>query len=667
YSVSKQKKKTVFFLSQLDFFVCDQNPNSLFTGIMAEPIIPPLIQEFLNRFKEPFDMLTTLKELNVIPETPFFSTFLKPKIIVLGEECAGTTFISNMIGLSVPSGFLFPIVLKFENDSSRQMCYQILYEGRYSDKIQVHDENDLAEQLCIMDGYVPDEDKSLLEVTVTITQPEGYDFTVIILPEIEATNKGSVQISLYEGYITHYNTNDCMFMNVLGCSFDVTRSLSRKILKDADFFGRRTITVLTKLPLLSERLISKFTCNDIESTTQFGFFFAEYDEITVRDENDSKKVSDLLSHIDEEFVGVNAISKNIMLVIMCIMFHHSSPIVTRVESDLEVSKVQLKRLERTYDTIGDTKAEIMSIVNSASVSLSKLLIAQEYEEYHDDLEMHGAAHIASIFNQLKTDLQRLKINSRKPFLMVEIDILEKREWNYPVNIFSSSIAKVLLEEQFSFAYKTISNFLTMLINYFEQIVVRVLIDKAKENVHLRQSLKMVGREIAKVLGRSFKEKMQELINLEKKCIYTCNGEFYIKVEELKKVKLEVPKDKMFMDIDGLGRGIRVDHLRGFTSQQIKKALDIKRIMVVYFEIVVNRLVDHLVLNLHVIINDFWAVGVKAVMKKFITGERILPDVEPTMKRRRRNLECRIGCLHKAMKDIENWQVEFEFLMKSEQL
>ncbi|KAK1440037.1 hypothetical protein QVD17_05863 [Tagetes erecta] len=638
----------------------------------SKPKIPSLIKQISERMKEPFNIITKLKDMEVFPYKPSTPQCFKPSlpsIVVLGEEYDGTSVISKLFGLSLPSNAVFPVILKFK-DKFNLGSGEVLLEWQFKDTYfqKKVSQTNLEEEITkSLKKRVPYHQRSGVEVIVTLVDPKAHELIVTILPGIHKQEENEKkQMSLYEDYLRRYTKdNESLFLNVIGCSSDLRDCLSKKLLSTIDRYGRRTITVFTQLHLSSNYLISKVTSTMNEPTNPFGYFFIKDAEKTVaRDEESAKRVSCLLSKTNESRIGFESLSKNLVLGLISILFSPSSQIVGKIMLDLKRSEADLARYQATFDSASDAIPRIVRSITNANISIRKLFVTQEYEEYPDEMDMHVGPEISDRFLKLTNTLLYLKHDTRRPFLTFELWLLNETNWPSLTNFLPLSLAIRLLDDLFSYAHKPIESFLEDLISYVECVVVRILLDHGKQHVRMHETLKKMARLLVNHVKERFKDKVEDLINLEKKAIFTSSDQYPARLYETHKVTL--PIDKTFASIEGMGYHVKVDHLNIYPSYQVDSAFQLKQLMVVYWDFVVQRFVDYCALYFQSIMNEMMAEGVMKVMEDFlmkgITDESILPRPAPTVDINKQNLENRIDELTKIMKEIEKMQVKFDFLL-----
>ncbi|KAK1440033.1 hypothetical protein QVD17_05858 [Tagetes erecta] len=639
----------------------------------SQHTMPPLIKELSEKMKEPLKTIKLLQVMNVLDEKPSI-----PPIIVLGEAGASAgSVISTLVGLNLPSDLGVTLVLKFTNDDSvqsRNIWLTFYFEDTYCEK-QVSEEH-LASEIEELVKPIPENKRSKIGLTLTVIQSQVSDLTIILLPDINThysepelpwqinTRKEDKEIEVIRGDILRYTKDDytCLFLNVLSCPTNINSYLYKKILKGHDWFGRNIVTVFTKPDPSSECMLTWLTSKNAIKAP-FGYFFVD-NTINEADDQETGERDMLSLKVDQDYIGFDVISKNIVIALLSLLFDPYSLILKRIKSDLKESDLEIKQSQKTFDSVSDAALEICFILNSINIVLHKLFMEQDYGEYWKDEYMHVASNIARQFRRFKIDLQDLKFVAEIPFLQSEIKLMNSGSQYFAKGFYTRSDIISLLDEQFSHASSTIDAFVSDVMKYIETVVVKVCLDCSKNHRQLRQPVKKVGRVLVEGVQESFEEKVKGMLDVEKNFLYTCDVDFDRKVNETKsRTVLELDVGKEVLDIDGIGKNIKVDHLKSYPADQVVKAFELKILIVVYWEYVVNRFVEYCSLNLQFLIREMTGVRISELVKQhFIKAskdESKLPDVEPMVAYNKVILENRTECLIEVMKDIEKWQVKDE--------
>ncbi|XP_076893451.1 dynamin-related protein 4C-like [Bidens hawaiensis] len=507
-----------------------------------------------------------------------------------------------------------------------------------------------------MKEVVPKLDMSNVEVILTVVQPVLCDLTIFCLPEIcKQDDKGNdiSEIARFQGYIKGYvKAHECLFLNLLSCSSNLDDSLSEKILFGLDPQGTHTLRVFTQLGSSSKQMISRLILKIIDHPTRFGYFFIE-DDLETKIDNEEFVI---INMVGKEFVGFEKISKQIVLGLLAIIYCPSSQLLVRIDSDLQMSKVKIKSTQKKFDSLSDAMTTILSVINSATLSLKNLFFLEKYEEYEQNIKMHAASKLVCKFTTFRNDMRSLKLGIEKPFLSDEIQLLDDRKWHGSAKYVPSLIGNAL-NKNFSYAYDVLEEFVSDISNYIGLVVVTVLVDHSKEHLQLHPYFQHIGRMWTEDLKNDFRKKLQELLNLEKRFIYSCNDDYETKVKRMKNVKLVIPKELTFGEIS-------VEHLVEVSPVLLEKAFDLKKQMNIYWEFVVGRLVDNCALNLFAIITEMLGNGILSKHMEIAAENNKLPIMEPRVSYNEAALKNRIACLKNAKNIIKRWQFKFQYLFSN---
>ncbi|MFS7984776.1 putative dynamin GTPase [Helianthus anomalus] len=643
----------------------------------SEPDTPPLLKELSESLKEPLKLIEKLTNMGVFVKNTTLPKSYKhslPKIIVLDETSQETSVLKELVGLNLPTNFVFPIVIQFKTDStatSKKIQYEFRYKDVQTEKKVITDESCLKNDISQYLDLIPEGERSdAVEVILTVLEPNVCNLGIIYLPKLrkqDDEDEDKKQIHHFEGYVHQYTIDGHgLFLNVLSTSTNIEATLSRKLLSRLDHQGICTITVYTQLGLCTDYMISQITSKKMSIVTPFGYYFVKDDE-TEKDEEMAKNQSKLLSRVDQQFIGFVPISKNLVLSMLAMFFSPYSQIIQSIDSDLEESAIEIQKYQQKFKSVSDASEEISEVVNLAIVSLIKLFELQEYREYEHIHDMHVGAEMACRYRTFKYTMKNLKHDKGKRFLLAEIDLLQSRNWPMPATFVSSTIGQALLEERFKYASGVIDRFVLDIVHYVEKVVVKVLLDHSKAHEQLHPFFKQIARMSVQDLKENFKKELKRLVELEKKFIYTSNESFDIKLCESMDVKLVLPAEgkadgKKFLNIVPLGDNIRVEHLENYLPNVVQQAFELKKMMNIYWDFVVDRVVDNFALNLQACISDMLGVGIKRMknvhLKKFVE----LPATTPAMSFNELMLKNRISDLKKAKEDVKKWQYEIEFLI-----
>ncbi|XP_071699706.1 dynamin-related protein 4C-like [Rutidosis leptorrhynchoides] len=414
---------------------------------------------------------------------------------------------------------------------------------------------------------------------------------------------------------------------------------STKVLREFDIFGRKTVSVMTKIDLCSEKMITQLTLNDISHS--FSYALVKND---IRDDNYNViNGTVVLSRLDKSHFGLEIVVQSVVRVMLSILFKPQSLIINKVDLDLAKS-VTKKNNSKSND--------IYTFTSNVQRTLNKLFIYEDYSLYREDEVMHAYPMLCKKLDKFYYDLQHLNDVESK-FLEDEIKVLDTHNGRYTFD----AIFKSLLSKRLSKSSKIIDGFVTSVWSYISGVVRNVLFKHAKHyDQQLSSSLKTYRIMIEK-MQISFKEKVVEIIEMEKTFCHSSNPDKH-KVGELKTINVE----REVFSLQGSG-DVKVGHLKKYSELKLRQAFELKMSMDVYWEIVVKRFVDYFALNL------------LSSIKEMVTGEMIYrfmdsstssgeayEEEDPLMQLNRENLTNRINYLMEIKNEIEEYQKHFEFLM-----
>ncbi|XP_076954588.1 uncharacterized protein LOC143629115 [Bidens hawaiensis] len=358
----------------------------------------PLFKALVEKLEHPFN---TIEKLGVFDNLKCHSSFKPnslPNIIVLDETSTGPTVIKGLVGVSLPSGFDFPLVLKFQTGDNQKVLFR--FDLKFGAAAGVEMEVSETEfktkiEACMKelskDHPIPD-----IEVTLTVIQPKAFDITLVFLPQIRkrsSVEEDTKQRQRFEGYAERYTrVFGGVFLNVLKCSNDgFYDSISRNLLLNLEYDGKRVLTVFTQLDSSSDAVISYITSPKFSPKNPFGFFLVKDDDNKDDEMKDGskKRRSALLSKFSADKVGFGSISKNLVLAMLSILFHPSSLVVLKIESDLRESMEELDGYKK-FDSVGEAMPTIATVFEKALGNLRGLYETDEYGRYRDETSMHVA-------------------------------------------------------------------------------------------------------------------------------------------------------------------------------------------------------------------------------------------------------------------------------------
>ncbi|KAK1440039.1 hypothetical protein QVD17_05864 [Tagetes erecta] len=308
--------------------------------------------------------------------------------------------------------------------------------------------------------------------------------------------------------------------------------------------------------------------------------------IVVKDNQDIPKEGTqefkLLSHFDDSHVGLEVVSKSNAKALLAIMFRQGSQIITMINDDILNVENALKRTEITFKMIGDAAPLVLKIASKAEVSLHQSGVYGLHNLYQ---YAYGGQSGIPVTRVKKTLLslkhnKRLEAQQEGSFFSDELSLLNSINFHNQKNFVPSDFTRNLMNRQFAFARPTISRLTDEILDYIAEVVERVLIDTAHEQLH--SLLRIICKNLMHGVCVSFKKKI-ELIILEKGFVYACGDNYMLELNKIKNVAIDLDNKPQTINIE-----IPVEHLHNTYLSQVQAAFKEKQSIMIYWKFVVHR-------------------------------------------------------------------------------
>nr|XP_043620135.1 dynamin-related protein 4C-like [Erigeron canadensis] len=391
----------------------------------------------------------------------------------------------------------------------------------------------------------------------------------------------------------------------------------------------------------------------------------KHEEVTTRVDEKSEGIEQGIQNkynvfskiIDGKYCGYDVVAKSLVDSMLSMLFNWNSEIYEGISRELEKTAIKRRQLEERFDSFSEALPTMLSVVDLASRSLSKLFVDKMYEEYENESSMHAAAMMKDKFDMFQSLLLDPSIHINGKFLDEEYKLLVSRYDDF-LPPPAPGMLHWLLNKLISNASSISKNFSATLFIHMNDVVAKVLVDHAKHHRQLYSPLKLAAQRVLAKMQWDFNTKVDALLNMEKNVILTCQPGYKAKWDRLKSIELKIADiEKKVVDIEGLGR-VEVGHLAAYDERRLKVAFSLKMRIVCYWEFVVNRFVDYAMLNLMSSMEDMMSkYGFNIAMKDNLTkssqDESIkLPNLDPELSLFKFILENKVDHLNKVKKEIE---------------
>ncbi|PWA66765.1 dynamin central domain-containing protein [Artemisia annua] len=446
-------------------------------------------------------------------------------------------------------------------------------------------------------------------------------------------------------------------------SVDFTTCESICMSRRVDCTGKRTLAVVTKCDVNPEQdgLREKVMANDVNIGLGYTCVINRINDEARVKEAQLFETHPLLSKIDKSMVGILALANKLVKIQSEIISKYLPDIVKKVNERLKASISDLNKLPVTFTTVSDAMFAFSQIVGSLKETLQRILIRGEFDQYQNYKQMHCNARLVEMLDAFSRELNT-SIRFSQNFLVEEMELLEEgngiRLQNVPHSVFLS-----LLQRKVDTISKLPDSLVDKVWSYIETVSVRVLTDRCENYPQLLPYVRKATLHVMREKKVQFKERVDEMIEMEKITDYTCDPEFITSYNKLMGNRsyfsaLKI-NDYSTITIEGYGI-IHIGHLKSVAANTRDQAFDLKMRMTAYWKIVLKRLVDWVVLQLRFLIQKVVNKEIEVEMHEVIVRgggiEKMLVE-PPSVAIKREELQRSIGLL-KASKEVidKSWMV-----------
>ncbi|CAA7036861.1 unnamed protein product [Microthlaspi erraticum] len=470
-------------------------------------------------------------------------------------------------------------------------------------------------------------------LTLHVKKAGVPDLTMVDLPGITRVPVKGQPENIYEqisGMIMSYiEPHESIILNVLSATVDFTTCESIRMSRQVDKTGERTLTVVTKADMAPEGLLQKVTADDVSIGLGYVCERNRVGEETYKEAREEEdllfKTHPMLSMIDENIVGFPVLAHKLIQIQTTMIARCLPEIVRKINQKMETADVDLKKLPMVMVSTGEALMTLMDIIGSAKKSLLRILIQGDFSEFPDNQKMHCTARLADMLSKFSDDLQA---NPKQPteFLMNEIKVLDECKCVGLPNFIPRSAFLAILSQHVDDIQVKPVEFIKKIWDYIE-VVLSSVITKYSENFpQIQSSIKRVGRNLMCKIKEQSVDRVIQIVEMEKLTDYTCSPEYMKswteKIEEQKRfvdaVLCDGQRPSSF-SMNGFAN-VKISHLREYQAHLLQQAFDMKMRIVLYWKIVLRRIVDNLALYLQ--------LSVKYLVNTQFQKEIVVEMVDP---------------------------------------
>ncbi|KAK1401879.1 Dynamin-related protein 4C [Heracleum sosnowskyi] len=639
---------------------------SLVISEVDESVVPlashaPIVSSYNERIRPLLDAIDKLRNLKVMQEG-----IQLPTIVVVGDQSSGkSSVLESLAGISLPRGqgicTRVPLIMRLHHHSKPESELHLEYCG----KVVSSDETNIAEAINMATEEIAGHGKGISHTPLTlVVKKNGVpDLTMVDLPGITRVPVHGQPENIYEQIsdiiMEFIKPEESIILNVLSATVDFPTCESIRMSQSVDRTGDRTLAVVTKSDKAPEGLREKVMADDVN--IGLGYVCVR-NRVGAESYVEAKMAESfifeshpLLSKIDKSMVSVPVLARKLVHIQATIISKCLPEIVRKINTKLNGNVLELNKLPQKLSTVAEALTAFMRILGLSKESLRKLLIRGEFDEYPDSKSMHCTARLAEMLNKFSQELKNSSENNTcENFLLGEIFVLEETKSVALPNFLPRSAFLSLLQHKVKTVSEIPVNFVAEVWDYIETVVVQIMMHHCENYPQVQSSIRRAALNLISKMKEQSKYRVMEIIEMEEIADYTCDPEYMAMWSKLMKsrdaFKDVFNGDSSIVNIEGFGE-IDVGHLRSYPSIR-DEAFDLKMRLTAYWDIVLKRMVDSIVLHLLLALKKLVNQGVEEDAVNEVLGpqggglERLM-DESPSVAVKRARLNQSIGLLKES--------------------
>ncbi|XP_010916801.2 dynamin-related protein 4C-like [Elaeis guineensis] len=601
-----------------------------------------LAASYDDRIRPILDAIDRLRHLKVMQEG-----IELPTIVVVGDQSSGkSSVLESLAGINLPRGqgicTRVPLIMRLQDHPSLS---QPQLQLEYKDKTITTSETGITNAIRAATDEIAGNGKGISNTPLTlVVKKSGVpDLTMVDLPGITRVPVHGQPENIYEkisDIIMEYITpKESIILNVLSATVDFPTCESIRMSQQVDRTGERTLAVVTKADKAPEGLLEKVTTDDVNIGLGYVCVRNRVGDESYEQARDAEKrlfeTHPLLSRIDKSIVGIPVLAQRLMQIQAAIISKCLPDIVKKINEKLSRNASELQQMPQNLSSMTDAMRAFMHMISMAKESLRKILIGGEFDEFPDDMGMHGTARMSEMLAKYSKELPSKCPSSDERFLMEEIAVLgEAKGINGLPNFLPRTAFLILLRRKVKEISHTPSEFVRKMWAYIEDVVLRVLLHHSEDYPQLQSLTRRAAENlIEKMRNRSY-DVMKVSIEMEMVADYTSNPDYMKTWTELMNNRddfmnaIENHAKPTKLLLKGFGE-VEIHHLRQYAAMA-EQAFDMRMRITAYWRSVVLRLVDNLALHI--------LYSVNCLVEKEIEMELVDELVGPRMSGLERMLE-----------------------------
>lgn len=278
-----------------------------------------------------------------------------------------------------------------------------------------------------------------------------------------------------------------------------------------------------------------------------------------------------------------------------------------------------------------TAEALFALMQSAKLSLQRILLRGDFSEYPLDGKMHCTDRLAVMFSNYLDDVQ-VQPEDVTEFLTDEIKFIDEFACVDMPEVVSRSAFLAILSQHLDEMHPKPADFISGVWDYVEEVLSCVFTKYCDDIPDIRSSVKRAGKNLICRMKEQALSRVAEIVETEKLTDYTCNRacmtSWTQKMTEQQTFIDAVLHDgnrPAYFSLTGFG-DIEVSHLSKYNADLLRKAFGVKMKISSYWPIVLQRLVDsiflHLQFSLSSLVSSHFQTEILSEMVDFGGGGRV---------------------------------------------
>ncbi|CAA7060687.1 unnamed protein product [Microthlaspi erraticum] len=279
----------------------------------------------------------------------------------------------------------------------------------------------------------------------------------------------------------------------------------------------------------------------------------------------------------------------------------SAGLIEKHATDVIAGSTRVSRTEPLQLSKSSAEA-LFALMQSATLSLVKILLRGDFSEYPLDGRMHCTERLAGMFDNYMDEVQAQPEDVTE-FLKNECKIVEEFACVDMAEAVARSAFLAILSQRMDEMHPKPADLISSVWDYVEEVLSSVFTRYCDEFPDVRSSVKRAAKSLIRRMKEQSLQRVAEIVSREKLTDYTCNracmSSWTQKMSEQQAfidAVLQEGNGPACFSLTGFG-DVDVSHLRNYEADLLQKAFGVKMKMSSYWPIVLQRLTDSMFMDI----------------------------------------------------------------------